>query len=71
MLYLQHLVHMRLEMMSMILNIGNGDEVIIPSYTFVSTPNAFVKFGATIKCVDSLSNNPMINLDDVENEAIE
>ena len=56
-----------LEMMSMILNIGNGDEVIIPSYTFVSTANAFVKFGATIKCIDSLSNNPMINLDDIEN----
>ena len=56
-----------LEMMAMILNIGDGDEVIIPSYTFVSTANAFVKFGASIKCVDSLPNNPMINLDDIEN----
>lgn len=56
-----------LEMMAMILNIGDGDEVIIPSYTFVSTANAFVKFGATIKCVDSLPSNPMINLDDIEN----
>lgn len=53
------------------INIGNGDEVIIPSYTFVSTANAFVKFGATIKCIDSLPNNPMINLDDIENEEIE
>jgi dTDP-4-amino-4,6-dideoxygalactose transaminase len=57
-----------LEMMAMILNIGTSDEVIIPSYTYVSTANAFVKFGATIKCVDSLPNDPMINLDCIENE---
>ena len=37
-----------LEMMALILNIGPGDEVLIPSYTFVSTVNAFVKFGASI-----------------------
>jgi len=55
-----------LEMMAMILGLGEGDEVLIPSYTFVSTANAFVKFGATIKCVDSQGDNPNIDPDQIE-----
>jgi len=55
-----------LEMMAMILNIGKGDEVIVPSYTFVSTANAFVKFGATIKCVDSNTDHPNIDITNIE-----
>lgn len=35
-----------LEMMQMLLNLQPGDEVIIPSFTFVSTVNAFVMHGA-------------------------
>lgn len=35
-----------LEMAAMLLEIKPGDEVIVPSYTFVSTPNAFVVHGA-------------------------
>lgn len=50
-----------LEAMAMILNIGPGDEVLIPSYTFVSTANAFVKFGASVKCIDSKKDNPNID----------
>lgn len=34
-----------LEMSSLALGLGPGDEVIVPSYTFVSTANAFYKFG--------------------------
>lgn len=34
-----------LEMMSLLLGLGPGDKVIVPSYTFVSTANAFAKFG--------------------------
>jgi dTDP-4-amino-4,6-dideoxygalactose transaminase len=60
-----------LEMMAMILNIGNGDEVIVPSYTFVSTANAFVKFGATIKCLDSYETNPNMNIEMLENSITE
>jgi len=41
-----------LEMAAMLINIQPGDEVIIPSYTFVSTANAFVLRGATIVFVD-------------------
>ena len=55
-----------LEMMAMLLNIQKGDEIIIPSFTFVSTANAFVKFGANIVFVDSLDDNPNIDHDKIE-----
>jgi dTDP-4-amino-4,6-dideoxygalactose transaminase len=41
-----------LEMAAMLLDIKEGDEVIMPSYTFVSTANAFVLRGAKIVFVD-------------------
>jgi dTDP-4-amino-4,6-dideoxygalactose transaminase len=41
-----------LEMAAILLDIGPGDEVIMPSYTFVSTANAFAMRGATIVFVD-------------------
>lgn len=41
-----------LEMAALLADIGPGDEVIMPSYTFVSTANAFVIRGAKIKFVD-------------------
>ncbi len=41
-----------LEMTALVLNIKSGDEVIMPSYTFVSTANAFVLRGAKIVFVD-------------------
>nr|WP_315023590.1 dTDP-4-amino-4,6-dideoxygalactose transaminase [uncultured Aminipila sp.] len=41
-----------LELASMLMEIDKGDEVIIPSYTFTSTANAFVTKGARIKFVD-------------------
>ena len=41
-----------LEMSALLLNIKSGDEIIMPSYTFVSTANAFVLRGATPVFVD-------------------
>lgn len=41
-----------LEMVALLANIQPGDEVIMPSYTFVSTANAFVLRGAKIVFVD-------------------
>jgi dTDP-4-amino-4,6-dideoxy-D-glucose transaminase len=41
-----------LEMAAILLDIKDGDEVIMPSYTFVSTANAFVLRGAKIVFVD-------------------
>ncbi len=50
-----------LEMAALLTGIGPGDEVIMPSYTFVSTANAFVLRGARIVFADSGAGNP--NLD--------
>lgn len=50
-----------LEMCAILLNIQPGDEVILPSYTFVSTANAFVLRGAKLIFADSSEENP--NLD--------
>jgi len=50
-----------LEMSAILLNIQQGDEVIVPSYTFVSTANAFVLRGAKIVFADSKPNHPNID----------
>jgi dTDP-4-amino-4,6-dideoxygalactose transaminase len=50
-----------LEMAAILLEIQPGDEVIIPSYTFVSTANAFVLRGAAIVFADSCSNHPCMD----------
>lgn len=50
-----------LEMAAILLDIGPGDEVIVPSFTFVSTANAFALRGATLRFADSLPSHP--NLD--------
>ncbi|MEM6724932.1 MAG: dTDP-4-amino-4,6-dideoxygalactose transaminase, partial [Bacteroidota bacterium] len=50
-----------LEMCALLLDIGPEDEVILPSYTFVSTANAFVLRGATLKFADSYPDNPNID----------
>lgn len=55
-----------LEMCALLLNIQPGDEVIVPSFTFVSTANAFVLRGAKIVFADSLSSNPNIDADCIE-----
>ena len=41
-----------LEMAAMLCGLGPGDEVIVPSFTFVSTANAFVRLGAVPAFVD-------------------
>ena len=50
-----------LEITSTLLNIQAGDEVIVPSYTFVSTANAFANKGAKIVFIDSLKQHPNMN----------
>ncbi len=55
-----------LEMAAILLNIKEGDEVIMPSYTFVSTANAFVLRGAKIVFADSQKNHPNIDADLIE-----
>ncbi len=55
-----------LEMAAILLNIQPGDEVIAPSYTFVSTVNAFALRGAKIVFADSCANHPNIDPDQIE-----
>ncbi len=55
-----------LEMSALLMKIQPGDEVIIPSYTFVSTANAFVLRGAKIVFADSYVNNPNIDSSGIE-----
>lgn len=55
-----------LEMAAILVDIRPGDEVIMPSYTFVSTANAFVLRGAKIIFVDSSKENPNIDVDKIE-----
>lgn len=55
-----------LEMCAMLANIQPGDEVIVPSFTFVSTALAFVRQGAKIVFADSCSDHPNIDADKIE-----
>ena len=50
-----------LEMAAILINIKEGDEVIMPSFTFVSTANAFVLRGAKIIFADSRKDHPGID----------
>lgn len=55
-----------LEMAALLINVQPGDEVIIPSYTFVSTANAFALRGAKIVFADSTGLNPNIDVSTLE-----
>ena len=55
-----------LEMAAILLDLQDGDEVIMPSYTFVSTANAFVLRGAKIVFADSRTDHPGIDEDKIE-----
>lgn len=55
-----------LEMCAMLCNLKAGDEVIVPSYTFVSTALAFLREGAKVVFADSGSENPNITLDNIK-----
>lgn len=55
-----------LEMCAILANIEKDDEIIIPSYTFVSTALAFIRQGAKIIFADSNSENPNIDVAKIE-----
>ncbi len=56
-----------LEMAAILINIQPGDEVIIPSFTFVSTVNAFALRGAKIVFADSRTNQPCFDENKIKN----
>lgn len=55
-----------LEMCAILCNVKPGDEVIVPSYTFVSSALAFVRQGAKIVFADSMAANPNIDAEKLE-----
>lgn len=55
-----------LEMCAILTDIKPGDEIIVPSYTFVSTALAFIREKANIVFADSCSDNPNIDPDKLE-----
>ena len=55
-----------LEMAAILCDIHPGDEVIVPSYTFVSSALAFVRAGAKIVFADSMERNPNIDAERIE-----
>ena len=55
-----------LEMCAILCDVGPGDEVIVPSYTFVSSALAFVRQGCKIVFADSMDRNPNIDAEKLE-----
>ena len=55
-----------LEMCALLCEVGPGDEVIVPSYTFVSSALAFVRQGCKIVFADSMAENPNIDAEKLE-----
>ena len=55
-----------LELAALLINIKPGDEVIMPSYTFVSMANAFLLRGARLIFADSNAYNPNIDVNSIE-----
>ena len=50
----------------MLCDLKPGDEVIIPSYTFVSTALAFLREGAKVVFADSMKRNPNLDAEAIE-----
>ncbi|MFN8277101.1 MAG: dTDP-4-amino-4,6-dideoxygalactose transaminase [Chitinophagales bacterium] len=55
-----------LELCALLCELQPGDEVLIPSYTFVSTANPFVLRGAKLVFADSMAENPNIDVQQLE-----
>lgn len=55
-----------LEMCAMLCSLNPRDEVIVPSYTFVSTALAFLREGAKVVFADSMDSNPNLDAEKLE-----
>ncbi|MDC1107211.1 dTDP-4-amino-4,6-dideoxygalactose transaminase [Prolixibacteraceae bacterium] len=64
---LTHSCTAALEMSAILLDVQPGDEIIMPSFTFVSTALAFTKMGAKIVYIDSEKATPNIDTSSIEN----
>ena len=55
-----------LEMCAMLCDLKPGDEVIVPSFTFVSTALAFLREGAYVRFADSSAQTPNMTVEQIE-----
>ncbi len=55
-----------LELIALTLDIKPGDEIILPSFTYVSTANAFALRGAKLIFVDTYAHHPSIDIKKIE-----
>ncbi|MBM3430497.1 MAG: dTDP-4-amino-4,6-dideoxygalactose transaminase [Bacteroidetes bacterium] len=55
-----------LEMAALLIDIKLGDEIIVPSYTYVSTANVFEKLGGKIVFADACAEFPNLDPDNLE-----
>jgi len=60
-----------LEMAALILDLGPGDEVIVPSFTFVTTANAFALRGVNLIFADSEKDHPNVSVSDIMRKVTE
>ncbi|MDN3687842.1 dTDP-4-amino-4,6-dideoxygalactose transaminase [Cyclobacterium jeungdonense] len=65
--FLTHSCTQALEMAALLLNLGPEDEVILPSYSYVSTANAFALRGCRLVFADSRPDYPGIDEAKIEN----
>ena len=65
-LFLTHSATGGLEMIAHLMNVQKGDEIIMPSFTFIATANAFVSRGATPVFVDIDPNTLNLDLNLIE-----
>lgn len=63
---LTHSATAALEMMAILLDLQPGDEIIVPSFTFITTANSFSLHGAKIVFADSLPGHPNMDVKKVE-----
>lgn len=54
-----------------VLGIGEGDEVLVPAYTYTASASAAIHAGATVRFIDSQSGNPEMDYDALENAITE
>jgi dTDP-4-amino-4,6-dideoxygalactose transaminase len=57
-----------LELAAESIGIVSGDEILMPSYTYVSTANAFIRSGGTPVFIDSENDSPNMDINDLRNK---
>ena len=63
---LTHSCTAALEIINLLININRGDEIIMPSFTFISTANAFAVRGAKIVFADINSEDLNLNISNLQ-----